>query len=187
MWAINRRPPQEETTLGFWFLSMRKETMQYINCSLTNWTQPNILPRWWEWAARRPPLPTSLKLQRCSTGSPRSGSVNCIFVSNIQMPFKISYSWTLRLIISQFQHLLAFLFAELGTSGAIDGSNQLIMKGLFFTNFDQNFLTFSHTLTVVVFAGRFQQKHIENVLRRYIKEYVTCHTCRYPMVLLGYY
>ena len=28
-----------------------------------------------------------------------------------------------------FQHLLAFLFAELGTSGAIDGSNQLIMKG----------------------------------------------------------
>ena len=40
------------------------------------------------------------------------------------------------------KHLLAFLFAELGTSGAIDGSNQLIMK------------------------GRFQQKHIENVLRR---------------------
>jgi len=35
MWAIDRRPPQEETTLGFWFLSMRKETMQYINCSLT--------------------------------------------------------------------------------------------------------------------------------------------------------
>ena len=25
--------------------------------------------------------------------------------------------------------MLAFLFAELGTSGAIDGSNQLIMKG----------------------------------------------------------
>lgn len=52
------------------------------------------------------------------------------------------------------EHLLAFLLAELGTSGSIDGSYQLIIK------------------------GRFQQKQIESVLRRYIKEYVTCHTCR---------
>lgn len=29
----------------------------------------------------------------------------------------------------QPKHLLAFLFAELGTVGAIDGNNQLIMKG----------------------------------------------------------
>jgi translation initiation factor 2 subunit 2 len=57
--------------------------------------------------------------------------------------------------------LLAFLFAELGTVGAIDGNNQLIIK------------------------GRFQQKHIENVLRRYIKEYVTCHTCRSPDTILN--
>ena len=34
-------------------------------------------------------------------------------------------------------------------------------------------------MTLVMSPGRFQQKHIENVLRRYIKEYVTCHTCRY--------
>merc|ERR1711997_1416617 len=33
--------------------------------------------------------------------------------------------------------------------------------------------------------GRFQQKHIENVLRRYIKEYVTCHTCRSPDTILN--
>eukprot|EP00088_Acartia_fossae_P019289 TRINITY_DN2124_c0_g1_i1.p1 TRINITY_DN2124_c0_g1~~TRINITY_DN2124_c0_g1_i1.p1 ORF type:complete len:307 (-),score=141.93 TRINITY_DN2124_c0_g1_i1:129-1049(-) len=59
------------------------------------------------------------------------------------------------------KHLQSFLFAELGTSGAIDGNNQLIMK------------------------GRFQQKHIENVLRRYIKEYVTCHTCRSPDTILN--
>ncbi|XP_071785798.1 eukaryotic translation initiation factor 2 subunit 2-like [Asterias amurensis] len=52
------------------------------------------------------------------------------------------------------EHLLAFLLAEMGTSGSIDGNNQLIIK------------------------GRFQQKQIENILRRYIKEYVTCHTCR---------
>ncbi|GAB1287104.1 Eukaryotic translation initiation factor 2 subunit 2 [Apodemus speciosus] len=44
--------------------------------------------------------------------------------------------------------------------GSIDGNNQLVIK------------------------GRFQQKQIENVLRRYIKEYVTCHTCRSPDTIL---
>lgn len=42
----------------------------------------------------------------------------------------------------QPKHLLDFLLAELGTSGSVDGNNQLIIK------------------------GRFQQKQIENVLRR---------------------
>lgn len=58
------------------------------------------------------------------------------------------------------KHLLDFLLSELGTSGSVDGNNQLIIK------------------------GRFQQKQIENVLRRYIKEYVTCHTCRSPDTIL---
>lgn len=52
------------------------------------------------------------------------------------------------------------MLAELGTSGSVDGNSQLIIK------------------------GRFQQKQIENVLRRYIKEYVTCHTCRSPDTIL---
>ncbi|KAF2729643.1 eukaryotic translation initiation factor 2 beta subunit [Polyplosphaeria fusca] len=54
------------------------------------------------------------------------------------------------------EHLTQFLFAELGTSGSVDGSRRLVIK------------------------GRFQQKQIENVLRRYIVEYVTCKTCRSP-------
>ncbi|XP_023164399.1 eukaryotic translation initiation factor 2 subunit 2 [Drosophila hydei] len=58
------------------------------------------------------------------------------------------------------KHLLDFLLAELGTSGSMDGNQQLIIK------------------------GRFQPKQIENVLRRYIKEYVTCHTCRSPETIL---
>ncbi|XP_014261529.1 eukaryotic translation initiation factor 2 subunit 2 [Cimex lectularius] len=58
------------------------------------------------------------------------------------------------------KHLLDFLLSELGTSGSVDGNSQLIIK------------------------GRFQQKQIENVLRRYIKEYVTCHTCRSPDTIL---
>lgn len=60
----------------------------------------------------------------------------------------------------QPKHLLDFLLAELGTSGSVDGNAQLIIK------------------------GRFQPKQIENVLRRYIKEYVTCHTCRSPETIL---
>ena len=70
------------------------------------------------------------------------------------------------------EHVRHFLFAELGTSGSVDGNRRLVIK------------------------GRFQQKQIENVLRRYIGmfvtswtetranfsevEYVTCKTCRSP-------
>ncbi|KAL8927006.1 MAG: hypothetical protein Q9208_002551 [Pyrenodesmia sp. 3 TL-2023] len=54
------------------------------------------------------------------------------------------------------EHVTQFLFSELGTSGSVDGNRRLVIK------------------------GRFQQKQIENVLRRYIVEYVTCKTCRSP-------
>merc|ERR1719270_1279651 len=64
----------------------------------------------------------------------------------------VNFTEIAKMLHRQPKHLLAFLFAELGTTGALDGNNQLVMK------------------------GKFQQKHIENVLRRYIKEYVTCHT-----------
>ncbi|CAG8551685.1 450_t:CDS:2 [Acaulospora morrowiae] len=60
----------------------------------------------------------------------------------------------------QPEHVIQFLFAELGTSGSIDGSQRLIIK------------------------GRFQQKQLENVLRRYIVEYVTCKTCKSPDTIL---
>lgn len=52
------------------------------------------------------------------------------------------------------EHVIQFLFAELGTSGSVDGQKRLIIK------------------------GRFQPKQLENVLRRYILEYVTCKTCK---------
>lgn len=45
------------------------------------------------------------------------------------------------------EHVTQYLFAELGTSGSVDGSRRLVIK------------------------GRFQQKQIENVLRKYIREY----------------
>ena len=42
------------------------------------------------------------------------------------------------------EHVTSYLFAELGTSGSVDGTRRLVIK------------------------GRFQQKQIENVLRKYI-------------------
>jgi len=71
-----------------------------------------------------------------------------------------NFSEICKMLHRQPKHLLAFLLAELGTSGSVDGNNQLIIK------------------------GRFQQKQMENVLRRYVKEYVTCHTCRSPDTIL---
>ncbi|TFY63308.1 hypothetical protein EVG20_g6371 [Dentipellis fragilis] len=58
------------------------------------------------------------------------------------------------------EHVIQYLFAELGTTGSVDGSGRLVIR------------------------GRFQQKQIENVLRRYIVEYVTCKTCKSPDTLL---
>ena len=71
------------------------------------------------------------------------------------------------------EHVIAFMFAEMGTTGSVDGSSRLVIK------------------------GRFQQKQVENILRKYIGqlilssvrieskiscavEYVTCKTCRSP-------
>ncbi|KZT64988.1 eukaryotic translation initiation factor 2 beta [Daedalea quercina L-15889] len=61
----------------------------------------------------------------------------------------------------QPEHVIQYMFAEMGTTGSVDGSGRLIIK------------------------GRFQQKQIEHVLRRYIVEYVTCKTCKSPDTLLS--
>ncbi|CAI5778066.1 eukaryotic translation initiation factor 2 subunit 2 [Podarcis lilfordi] len=63
----------------------------------------------------------------------------------------VNFTDICKLLHRQPKHLLAFLLAELGTSGSIDGNNQLVIK------------------------GRFQQKQIENVLRRYISKYILLH------------
>jgi len=54
----------------------------------------------------------------------------------------------------QPEHVIQFLFAEMGTTGSVDGQGRLVIK------------------------GRFTGKQVENVLRRYIVEYVTCKTCK---------
>lgn len=58
------------------------------------------------------------------------------------------------------EHLLAYLLAELGTSGSLDGQQRLIVK------------------------GRFLPKAFEGCLRRYMNEYVLCNSCKSPDTLL---
>ena len=56
----------------------------------------------------------------------------------------------------QADHVLSFVLAEVGSTGSIDGNGRLVIK------------------------GKFQPKHIENILRHYIGEYVKCPTCKSP-------
>ena len=75
----------------------------------------------------------------------REGNKKTIFVNIAEISKRMKRS---------DEHVTQYLFAELGTSGSVDGSKRLVIK------------------------GRFQQKQIENVIRRYVVEYVTCKTCK---------
>lgn len=65
-------------------------------------------------------------------------------------------------------HVTSYLFAELGTSGSVDGSRRLVSKYLrsFPVIFRMMYCVQVHRLTTITVKGRFQQKQIENVLRR---------------------
>lgn len=60
----------------------------------------------------------------------------------------------------QQDHLLAFLGAELGTTGNIQGDGRLVMK------------------------GRFTAEGIANILKSYMKEFVVCKSCLSPDTVL---
>lgn len=58
-------------------------------------------------------------------------------------------------------HVTQFVLAEFGTEGSIAGDGQLILK------------------------GRYLPKHAESLLRKYIKEFVTCEMCKSPNTKLS--
>ncbi|KAK6943350.1 Translation initiation factor IF2/IF5 domain, partial [Dillenia turbinata] len=60
----------------------------------------------------------------------------------------------------QPDHVMAFLLAEMGTSGSLDGQQRLVVK------------------------GRFAPKNFEGILRRYVNEYVICNGCKSPDTIL---
>lgn len=61
-----------------------------------------------------------------------------------------------RLMNRSHEHVIQFMLVELGTCGSLDGSMRLVVK------------------------GRFLPKAFENVLRRYMIEYVLCNSCKTP-------
>jgi len=61
----------------------------------------------------------------------------------------------------QADHIHSFVLSELGTDGSIAmGGQHLVLK------------------------GRYNHKHIENLIRKYISEYVQCSMCRSPNTTL---
>jgi translation initiation factor 2 subunit 2 len=54
------------------------------------------------------------------------------------------------------KHVAAFIFIELSTTGSINDQNMLIV------------------------VGRFKSEQFENVLKKYITEFITCNACKQP-------
>ena len=59
-----------------------------------------------------------------------------------------------------YKHFLSFVLSELGTDGSLDAKNQLIIK------------------------GKYVNKKLESILKKYIATYVACNMCRSPNTIL---
>eukprot|EP00746_Dinoflagellata_sp_MGD_P162562 gnl/MRDRNA2_/MRDRNA2_90179_c0_seq1.p1 gnl/MRDRNA2_/MRDRNA2_90179_c0~~gnl/MRDRNA2_/MRDRNA2_90179_c0_seq1.p1 ORF type:complete len:209 (-),score=66.13 gnl/MRDRNA2_/MRDRNA2_90179_c0_seq1:226-852(-) len=66
----------------------------------------------------------------------------------------VNFSENVKMMNRPVDHVYQFVLAEFGTEGSIAGDGQLILK------------------------GRYMQKHTESLLRKYIKEFVTCGMCK---------
>ncbi|KAF8888886.1 translation initiation factor [Infundibulicybe gibba] len=120
-----------------------------------DYTYPELLGRFYtSLHAANPALLSSSSGKRYLIAPPsihREGNKKSIFANVTDICKKMH---------RQPEHVIQFLFAEMGTTGSVDGAGRLVIK------------------------GRFQQKQVENVLRRYIVEYVTCKTCKSHDTLL---
>ncbi|KAG5653185.1 hypothetical protein H0H81_001902 [Sphagnurus paluster] len=120
-----------------------------------DYTYPELLTRFYaSLHAANPSLLSSSSQKRYTIAPPsihREGNKKSIFANVTDICKKMH---------RQPEHVIQFLFSEMGTTGSVDGAGRLVIK------------------------GRFQQKQVENVLRRYIVEYVTCKMCKSPDTLL---
>jgi translation initiation factor 2 subunit 2 len=57
-------------------------------------------------------------------------------------------------------HLFQFIIAELGTEGSIGGENQVLLK------------------------GRYNNKHVESLLKKYVHDYIQCYICKSSATVL---
>ncbi|KAF5392662.1 hypothetical protein D9757_000937 [Collybiopsis confluens] len=138
-----------------------------------DYVYPELLSRFYSLLhAANPALLSSSSQKRYTIAPPsihREGNKRSVFANVTDICKKMH---------RQPEHVIQFLFAEMGTTGSVDGAGRLVIK------------------------GRFQQKQVENVLRRYIGvstslsispckiyipppvEYVACKTCKSMDTLL---
>ncbi|KXN93009.1 putative eukaryotic translation initiation factor 2 subunit beta, partial [Leucoagaricus sp. SymC.cos] len=113
-----------------------------------DYTYPELLTRFYASLHAANPALLSASSKRYTIAPPsihREGNKKTIFANVTDICKKMH---------RQPEHVIQYLFAEMGTTGSVDGAGRLVIR------------------------GRFQQKQVENVLRRYIVEYVTCKTCK---------
>ncbi|KAF9078450.1 domain found in IF2B/IF5-domain-containing protein [Rhodocollybia butyracea] len=120
-----------------------------------DYAYPELLTRFYALLhAANPALLSSSSQKRYTIAPPsihREGNKRSVFANVTDICKKMH---------RQPEHVIQFLFSEMGTTGSVDGAGRLVIK------------------------GRFQQKQVENVLRRYIVEYVACKTCKSMDTLL---
>lgn len=125
------------------------QTVQNVQSSEADETYEQLLTRFFEiLQEKNPEMASARSGHKARIPEPqveRDGNKKTLF-SNIKLIADA--------IHRPVDHVILFMFTELGTSGSVDGTQRLVIK------------------------GRFQAKQIEGVLRRYIKEYVSCKTCK---------
>ncbi|KAG6906064.1 hypothetical protein DXG01_016066 [Tephrocybe rancida] len=109
-----------------------------------DYTYPELLTRFYSSLhAANPSLLSNSSQKRYTIAPPsihREGNKKSIFANVTDICKKMH---------RQPEHVIQFLFSEMGTTGSVDGAGRLVIK------------------------GRFQQKQVENVLRRYIDTLLT--------------
>jgi translation initiation factor 2 subunit 2 len=68
----------------------------------------------------------------------------------------VNFTEIVQMMNRSTEHVMGFVLAEFGTEGSLTGEGALVLK------------------------GRFLPKHMESLLKKYIREYVTCQMCRSP-------
>eukprot|EP00928_Gymnodinium_smaydae_P017175 TRINITY_DN16560_c0_g5_i1.p1 TRINITY_DN16560_c0_g5~~TRINITY_DN16560_c0_g5_i1.p1 ORF type:complete len:206 (-),score=48.61 TRINITY_DN16560_c0_g5_i1:90-707(-) len=73
----------------------------------------------------------------------------------------VNFSEICNMMNRSTEHVMSFVLAEFGTEGNMAGEGQLILR------------------------GRYLPKHAESLLRKYIKEFVTCEMCKSANTMLN--
>jgi translation initiation factor 2 subunit 2 len=77
----------------------------------------------------------------------------------------VNFAEICQMIKRPSDHVVSYVLAEFGTEGSVAGSATSRAEG-------------AGADGQLILKGRYLPKHLESVLRKYIKDYVTCHMCK---------